>query len=249
MVVSKLRSTPSKEQCKIGAKLAIENAECHYRCAKHLCEIKEFGNAQSHLILGAEEAIKSVFLYLKGLEIPIRQNILDKVLIKHKSRHEIGGLLYLIFTSVMWAVNIFKTALENAIDKTEAEIKQIRNTALQRIMTDLQKSVSTDNSKSELNQMVTPLLEWWETADSKKKAGFYVDFQKGIWTSPQLIKREDYLKSLRIANDVIQNIKKGYRIIESFTEKERSDMIKTMKRQYKEVLKSYKIQKAGKDGH
>lgn len=90
--------------------LVLENADRHLRCATHLRKIKEFGVAQSHLILSVEEAIKAFFLYLKGLGIRIRQKKLNNFLTKHKPIHEIGTVLYIIFTMVIWIINTIPTA-------------------------------------------------------------------------------------------------------------------------------------------
>lgn len=58
---SKSRSIPSNEKCRVGAKLAIQNSERHYRSAVDLKDKGEFGFAVSHLVLSVEEAIKAIF--------------------------------------------------------------------------------------------------------------------------------------------------------------------------------------------
>ena len=220
--------------------LALENAERHLRCATHLSKIKEFGVAQSHLILSVEEAIKALFLCFKGLGMPIRQKKLNNLLTKHKPRHEIGTLLYIIFTMAIWFINTIKTANEKAEHKTEQEALQIRNQTFQKIIVDLQKSASSDNSMTEINRLVLPLKEWWETAGQKKEVGFYVDFQYGKWSSPNLIKKHDYLQSLKIAQDVIKYTKKGVEIIESLSDEERTEIAREMKSKYQNSVKLYK---------
>jgi len=242
----KIRCTPSCKKSKTGATLAIENAERHYQCAIHLSSIGVFGSAQSHLILGVEEVIKFVFLYLKGLGIPLRQNLLNELLFRHKPRHEVGGGLHIIFILLFWAIDTLKNTIEKAVDKTPAGIIQMRNQAVQKIIMELQKSASSDSIDSEIDRMVTPVINWWETADKMKENGFYVDFQNGNWISPQLVKKEDYLQSLKITSDVIENIKKGFQIIESLPDAERIKMVREMKQQYKQALKSYKAKNAQK---
>jgi len=234
-------------KCIIGARLAIENAERHHQCAIHLSNIREFGIAQSYLILGVEEAIKSAFLYLKGIGIPLRQKQLNNLLFRHKPRHEIGGGVHVVFMVLFWVIDILKDTLEKAADITPPGIIQMRKQAFQKIIMELQKSASSDSFESEINRMVIPVISWWENADMMKKNGFYVDFQNSNWISPQFIKKEDYLYSLKIASDVIQNIKKGYHLIESQSETERMKMVSEMKCQYKRALKLYKTKKPHKD--
>ena len=237
MVASGSSSTPSSRKSKIGSKLAIENAERHYRCAIQLHEIDEFGIAQSHLVLCVEEAIKSVFLFYKGLGIPIRQNILNDLLNKHKLRHEIGGGLYFIISLMMWMFNTILIAVKDTKGKTNQEIQLVRKQTINKIINNLRKSAESDSDKIEVNRVILPPMRWWKEADEKKKAGFYVDFWKGNWYSPNMITKEKYLQSLEIANNVIQNTKKVYEIIESLSNAERSEMIKEMKRRYKKALK------------
>ena len=237
---SKSRSIPSGKKSKMGAKLAMENAERHYRCAKHLHEINEFGIAQSHLVLCVEEAIKSVFLFYKGLGIPIRQNILNDLLNKHKLRHEIGGGLYFIISLMMWMFTTILIAVKDTKGKTNQEVQLVRKQAINKIINNLRKSAESDSDKIEVNRVILPPMRWWKEADEKKKAGFYVDFWKGNWYSPNMITKEKYLQSLEIANNVIQNTKEVYEIIESLSEEEQSEIVNELKSRYKKVIKSYK---------
>jgi len=243
MASSKSRSTPSNKNCLIGAKLAIENAEHHYQCAIHLHDVGEFGFAQSHFVLGVEEAIKSVFLLIKGLGFPFPQGKLRSILFRHKPRHEIGGVSHVMLTFIMWTVNLYKIGLDGAIDKTDAEIKQIRDEITQKILTDLQIPLNSDNSDSKIDQMIMPILNWWGNADEMKQKGLYVDFKYGNWSSPQQVKDEDYSRSLRIARDVIDNIKKGLQVVDSLSSTERKKMASELKQQLKRTVKSSKSRK------
>lgn len=245
MATSESSSTPSSRKSKIGAKLVMENAERHYRCANHLHEICEFGMAQSHLVLSLEEAIKSVFLYFKGLGIPIRQNILSDLLKKHKPRLEIGGGSYFLIGLVVWVVSSLTTAMEDAKGKTDRERKLIRKKTMKRIIDELNKSAESESNDTEFNRVVLPALIWWKAANEKKKAGFYADFQNGNWYSPNMISKEDYLQSVEIANNVIRNIRVFYEIIESLSEKEQSEIVNELKSKYKKVIKAYKSGRGG----
>jgi len=49
-----------------------QNARQHFAAAKLLANSKDYGNGIAHLILGAEELVKSAILLLQGLDFPVR---------------------------------------------------------------------------------------------------------------------------------------------------------------------------------
>ncbi len=237
MSSSESKSIPSNEKCRVGSKLALENSERHYRCAVHLNEVDEFGVASSHLILSIEEAIKALFLCLKALGIPVRQKSLNDFLSKHKPRHKVGAGFYLMFSLTKWMFDSIQDAFEKVANKTDQEVTKARNEVYQKILNDLESAVKSDNLEIELNSILLPALKWWEKADERKKAGFYVDFLEGGWASPSLIKKEDYLQSLEIAQKVIRIIKEGLKFIESLSNEERLEIAKEVKKRYNKLRK------------
>ncbi len=233
-----ISTTPSNKDCKIGAKLALENSKRHYQCAIRLNEADELGVAVSHLVLSVEEAIKAVFLYMKGLGIPIRQEALNDFLYKHKPRHEAGKFFYFIFSIFQWMSGTMVAVYEKSVNRTDQEILQIRNEVFEKIFDEFKKAATSHDCDTEIDRIVLPVVQWWESADDKKITGFYVDFLKGQWSSPDLIKKVDYLQSLDIAKNVIELINRGVESIEALSEKERSEMVKGVKKQYRQLLQA-----------
>src|ERR1700733_10000304 len=83
----------SKGILKEGAKFCAENADQHFKVAVFLARDKFFPNANSHLILASEEAVKSILCSLK-LILPEMEVNVHEVFHKHKHKHKIAQANY-----------------------------------------------------------------------------------------------------------------------------------------------------------
>ena len=54
----------SKEECLDSVEFILENSERHFRIAKQIATENEFGMATAHIVLGAEELTKALFLFM-----------------------------------------------------------------------------------------------------------------------------------------------------------------------------------------
>jgi AbiV family abortive infection protein len=216
--------------------LAIENSERHYRCAIHLKEKGEFGLAVSHLVLSVEEAIKAYFLYLRGLGIPIRPKALNDFLMRHTPRHQVGSGLYLAFSIGKWISDTLQAGYEESKNKSDQEILKLRDRTYRKIFDNLKEAASNNSNGTELEHILSSTMKWWEDANEKKESGFYVDYLNGYWSSPNLIKEEDYQQSLEIAENILQITRTGFQLVESLSDVERARMVKTLKQRYRRIL-------------
>lgn len=161
-----------------GFKHCCESAEAHVNCADAMEKTKLYGLANSHLILGVEEAIKGLLILNRLLRVDIPIKSIEPYFKYHQEKHKQGksmtldienhGLIAdfpIIFTSV---VGYFAKKLSDSdMIKLGFEFAFIR-----------------------------PLEnEWWKKANDQKNAGFYVDYFNANWQAPSHLSMDDYLRS------------------------------------------------------
>ncbi|MBS1563312.1 MAG: hypothetical protein JST39_02935, partial [Bacteroidetes bacterium] len=80
----------SATECSNVYPAVLECAANHYRIAETLAESSFFGSAVAHLILGAEEQLKGMALFLDSKGFALRgKKGLNKLFHHHQSRHTI----------------------------------------------------------------------------------------------------------------------------------------------------------------
>jgi AbiV family abortive infection protein len=166
-----------KEDCLKVYPIVKANADRHFKVASILSEAKEYPNAIAHLILGTEELIKTVALFLEGKEFNFStMKDYKKIFYNHSARHSI---LKEFFSVWIFCKSIFdlkrKKKGEHSIMYALGITTSILGAGLEGLMN----------------------YEWWSTADKLKQNGFYVDYINKV-ISPDDIREPDYRKAHKI---------------------------------------------------
>lgn len=140
------------------------NAQRHNLAADTLQKTGDYGNAIAHRILGSEEMVKALILFLEGKGMDLRSIDAIKPLFKHHvPRHKVFKTLF----SALHALHKISTATKLSFGKALASL--------------LKGGLETYfNSK------------WWENAESYKQNAFYADHQ-GVFNDPLKLGKEEFL--------------------------------------------------------
>lgn len=155
-----------------------ESAQAHQECAHLMAEKEQYGIANSHLTLGAEEAIKAIIIFFKMTNDPLDITSIKPFFYKHEVKHQQGMELMLKAISNRmgsFGISYLSYAL-TAIEK-KAKIAEVLKFASGAF-------IPYGNVE-----------EWWKNANSQKNDGFYVGYQNDMWKAPSAVNRETYIIS------------------------------------------------------
>jgi AbiV family abortive infection protein len=167
----------SKEQLFEGFALCRENARVHMSCAQLMFDKKRYGIANSHLILGAEEAIKAALLLAKHFNIDPQIKSITPYFRRHEVKHAKGKKMDEGYKIIIPIINGIRALIE------KDGLSLFKNVFRLIIPNESQ--------------------EWWDGANEQKNKGFYLDYSDGHWQSPQSFSAENYLESKRAIQDII----------------------------------------------
>jgi len=91
----------SRQGCLDSFPVVTRNAQRHHQAALILSSIGDYGNAISHLILGAEELLKASVLFLDGKGFNLRNKSgVNKIFYNHKARHAVAKEFFSVWLFV-----------------------------------------------------------------------------------------------------------------------------------------------------
>lgn len=128
-----------------------------------------YGPARSHLILAAEESIKTIML-LTGLVYRNAEFMDLGFVFNHKERLILAAALGTPFELLQKV----RTKIQ-VPGLTKAKMKQWQKQTI----------TNLEAGRSSLLR----LMEWWVTAGELRNAGFYLDYRDGSWKSPGRISK------------------------------------------------------------
>lgn len=161
-----------------------KNAESHFRCAKILAEANEHPNAIAHLILGTEEMIKALVLFLEYKEFDLRKvDGYKSLFFNHRARHSIIKEFY--------SVTLF---LKKIITMPQPKDKHWLLQTFYYLGQGLDGIVEAKEN-----------YEWWDNADALKQNCFYVDY-RDIVIAPANFQKSDYDKALKFVKSFKEDI-------------------------------------------
>ncbi|MCU7548143.1 AbiV family abortive infection protein [Chitinophagaceae bacterium LB-8] len=166
----------SRAECANVYLVVMKNANTHFRCAEILAPAGEYSNAVAHLILGTEEIIKALLLFLESKDFDLRKVEGYKSLFRnHRARHSIIKEFYSVIMALKSLVSIEKKKKdENAI------------LYYAKAVTDVLYGVISGIEN----------YQWWDNADNLKQECFYVDYKSAI-KDPQSISSEQYQEAYK----------------------------------------------------
>lgn len=171
----------SKEQLFEGFTLCRENAKQHIRCAELIFEKQIYGIANSHLILGAEEAIKATLLLARYLNVDSQIESITPYFRSHGAKHKKGKEMDEGYKAIVPIINALKAILSRDV------LSIIQNVL---------KLINPHTSAG-----------WWGRANDQKNRGFYVDYTGGKWILPTHFSSEDYLDSKKVVQEIFDVLK------------------------------------------
>lgn len=198
-IIKSLDQAKAKE----GFDLSLLNEERHIQCAENLAKTREFGIANSHLILGAEEAVKAMILFAIGSDLYPENDYFgefaDRFFRDHKTKHATAFMTVfpvILFESLMAIITsaVKETNILSATDEVKKEF-------VVRTMKSFYESgfSQSDSFYKEAN--------WWKDANRKKNVGFYVDFVNKKWQTPVSITQQEYHESNEFVKRLLSVIK------------------------------------------
>jgi AbiV family abortive infection protein len=200
--------------------MVMTNSIKHYNIAILLAEHSEYGNARAHLILSAEEAIKSFILFLDSYDLELRKiKEVKKLFFTHRSRHN----------TIKNFISCF-IALKPLIPKKN----DVKNKKLP-----ISKMISIQNLLILGSSIYKGIknYQWWETAEEMKQRGFYADYKNGILL-PSDVTKEEYNISLGHIKKLQNELKEWMDEIKNWNINELEDFkIKIESEDYKDLIK------------
>ena len=179
----------SKDQLIVGLDNCYIISNQHFQAAKELASKELYGIANSHLILGAEEAFKSLLFFMR-LENDSPDIKIDYLFKDHNQRHKVIKEHYAAFKSF---TDIY---LSTFIETGKKKFRHLLDSS------DLEQSL--EKRKKFFEEFgETRINEWWNNANQKKNQGFYIDFRDNNWIKPTQITEEDYLDSYNLVSELI----------------------------------------------
>lgn len=180
-----------------GACLTIENAERHLKTSKIISDEKLYGIAISHLILAAEEYIKSfILLCLNGDENFINDTEKIELFKNHKFKHRHIALF-------------LKSISDTATQKFDDELfdRFVNNKAPESNYSLNGFYINRVFQFINLSDEKLKLLEkWLIKANDLKNNGFYLGVDED-WKSPETFTDADYQEAFELVNYLKNSIK------------------------------------------
>lgn len=187
----------SKAQAKVGAELAFHNAESLLDSASLLGKKKKFGLANSLAILSAEEAIKAYVLTIHSILPVLSQDLLCDTFSNHKTKHS----AWMAMQMMMAYLELFYNTISKFKEKEEREnIKPgtLRNEAISEICETLK------NCTKEVPGVIDEAKAWYDSANTRKNRGLYVDRFDDQWVAPNEIDEEEFTRSKKNAKNFLK---------------------------------------------
>jgi AbiV family abortive infection protein len=184
-------NSASKELILEGAQLCHRNAYQHYLCAQQIAFTKNFGIANSLLILASEECIKSMILSAGyfNIELPFKVNDFFRYHnVKHKQAEEMQQFIATLSFLGKALAHLFKKRKPSQFGLAFDVVFIVTFVRL------LEKIWPTNGKR---------LSDFWGGANEQKKKGFYVDFVEGKWSSPFQFQERQFKKSMKIIKPFI----------------------------------------------
>jgi len=181
-------NSAKKETLLEGAKHCYENAKVHKMISEHAATIGHYGVANSHLILGVEECIKS-FILMAGYFSVALPGPIELYFNDHAKRHKEARQIQPFLDKLVKFSEVLKSIFSR---KTQSKYGLSFDIILTWAFTAVLDSVFPTTPKN--------FDAFWKKANHNKNKGFYVDFVGGKWVTPSVVTKIDYEEAFEMAN-------------------------------------------------
>lgn len=221
----------SRQECLQCYSELLVNSERHFKAAEQLADTEEYGIAISLRVLGSEELVKALIIYLDGSGLRIRQvNGVKKFFTDHKTRHFISSI-FMIMTSIIKPMFEMIERLKELLHVPEARtnMNEFENALLS---SDKEKAnqISKDWGETKgkaIADRMSEQLDFWVAADEYKMKGFYVDYRDTLISPGQLTKAE-YKFALDTTDFFKQECLRLINYVKNLSNNDREQLIKTI---------------------
>lgn len=157
-----------------GIKNCSSNAYDLYQGGVALGELKKYGVANSLMILATEEYIKASVLLATYCNVELNFNV-RPIFYKHPEKHLRGKEL-------MPVINFLSASL-----KVFGMVKNSCSSSLKSFLMDVRGFLSVFSKYDKIK-----FESWWDSLNSQKNNGLYVDFKNNEWHTPSSIGLEKF---------------------------------------------------------
>lgn len=185
----------------------LENANKYYKKSEVLAvSDKEYGLPISFMILGLEEQIKALIIFLDSKGFSFRQTSgLKGIFNNHELRYCVSFIIF--------AFNLFANDLSKNLNNFLESIKGKKAADYPEFKSNVEKNIGLHAKKSiiyaiEKLKKIFQEIDWFKDAGLLREAGFYVDYCDGL-NKPSDFKEEDYLelkKRIEVVDDFCKKI-------------------------------------------
>jgi AbiV family abortive infection protein len=220
----------SQKECLEVYKDIINNSEMHFAAGQQLAKTKMYGVAVSHLVLGSEELVKAIILYLDGNGLKIRAvKGVSKFFRDHKLRHVVSAsysLIAYVWRPFMEAIEWYKDLIHNPErQKNPSELEQAALSGNQKKLESFFKEWVRSEKGRLFFRTLKNSVTFWGEADESKMRGFYVDYDNSLLL-PKHVTLRDYNKALKVTMYFKEEVLNGISYFERQPLDDRKAMIK-----------------------
>ena len=200
----------SRQECLNSYIEIVDNSDRHFNVAELISQKEEYGIAISHLILGTEELVKALIIFLDGEGLQIREvKGVRHFFYRHTIRHSFADIFLIISTVLNLVMPILKRLKDLIHNENMRESMTEFEAAILTNYKDKLDEISNDWIDKNIKQYVDRLElinEFWTNAEIYKQRGFYVDFNEQLVT-PKHMSKDDYIQAFEITNSFCVNCK------------------------------------------
>jgi len=171
-----------------GADLAFSNAKSLLASASILANEKIYGTANSLAILSVEEAIKAYVFAVHSVIPDLSAPFLTDVFLKHKVKHGVWMLMQMMLAYFELFINTI-TYYKEKEEKEDLAPGSLRSKAIEDVIATL------NTWASDIPNPIAREKAWYESANTNRNRGLYVDLVNNKWVGPEEIKKEEYVQS------------------------------------------------------
>lgn len=202
------------QECHLLYATLLQNADRHTRAAILLAKTQEYGLANAHLTIAAEDYIRALSVYLAGWGLPVSR---IKKMISFFAEQDEG---YTVSPGVVIMGN-FTYALFQVF---ESVTKGLLNFSLGDLSRAFDKNINPIHLVAQSNRY----SEWWANAKNYKDKGFYVEYNIELFT-PADISIQDYARSLEIVAELKDSCMNTISFTKKIPEKRRQQFFNWIK--------------------
>ncbi len=200
----------------------FDNAERHVKVAKILAEEKQYGAANAHLTMAAEEYIRAMNAYCVGWGVPADQmRELTRFFADAEGGYTVSPMVIVAGVYLRSLYQFFDAFVK---DKLVFDILA------------LPKLIDQHLNPIALMRKSASYSEWWAVAKKSKERGLYVTYDVEL-TSPADVQKSDYKLSRAIVKELKEDCLSTIELTQRIPEKQRKLFFKWVQKYLEPLLK------------